>query len=187
MNQREKILAGLTGAAVLVGAALLFMPDDWLGEGVFVAADARQAKTEFVDALERIKEGPAILEAYGRVETKLAERRGDRTPEATFSFEMTEVLKKAGWETPKLKPPKQAFIKEVEDYYYVDLELEVTGEVESLVNLLIEFKNLGILIKAFELEKKNMDENEAVLKVTASRLAKADEDMLKKRKRRMRR
>lgn len=181
MSRRELILAIATVAVLGIGLVLRFAPEGDTVEpvatqletaGTFEGASPRR---QLESSIAIIEQGPEIREAYRRVEAQFPERVGNRTPEATFSDELTRMMKEQGWERPKIRPPQTTEIPEVDDYYYIDLEVQVTGELQEALNLLSAFQNKGLLIKAFDITNTNPDQQVVSMDVTVSRLARIDD------------
>ncbi len=181
MSQRERIILIVTIVVLVLGVGFRIMPENILSFGGGQVSGAREV---FEENLKLIQRGPAIREAYRRVNTQLPEQLPDTTPEATFSNEVARRLQQKGWERPLVKPAKPTEIKEVEDYYYIDLDISLEGTLEKALDVLKDFQKMGLLIKAFQIEKRNMDADEVALTVTVSRLAKMDEEELRRLKRR---
>ncbi len=179
MSRRERIILGITIAVAVVGA-LFFVHDKFAKSDEGSEGGVANAQRTFEDSFRKLQDGPAIRQAYEVVNTQLPERLPNRTPEATFSDEVTRLLKERGWPTPTVKPARPSPIPDVDDYYYIDLEVSVAGRLAEIINLMIEFKNTGLLIKAFDVDKRSMDRDEVMLNVTVARLAKMDEEKRKK-------
>lgn len=182
MNPREKKILVLTIVLLVVFVAYRMMGGQ---EGFSLASlggggRVVEARVAFLEAFEILRKGPAIDGAFARVDTKLPKAIPGRTPELTFSDEVTRILVGRNWQTPKVKPPKTSEIKDVEDYYYIDLEISVTGPLEKLVDLMVFFQEQNILVKNFKLEKPRVDSDQVNLDVTVSRLARADPEERKK-------
>ena len=184
MSGRERTLVILTAAVVIIAAAVLLVPEDFSLGGGLAGGQLDQERSIFRQSLEQLQQGPELRRAYRRVEAQFPERIGNRSPDATFTDELTRMLKEKGERTPRVKPATRTYIDDVEDYYYIDLELEITGTVQKMVDLLIDFQRTGLLIKTFDLDKRTPDRTEIVLKVTVSRLARMDEEEQRRRNRR---
>ncbi|MBI3735261.1 hypothetical protein HY256_01965, partial [Candidatus Sumerlaeota bacterium] len=101
MNQREKIILVITIVLIFIAIGMKMLPEDFLrGSGGEVAG----ARGTFEEYLNQVKIGPAIREAYQRVNTQMPERLPNSTPEATFSNEVARRLQEKGWERPTVKP-----------------------------------------------------------------------------------
>lgn len=174
MSRRELILAIATVSVLALGLIIRFTPVLSFGRGPGGAAGTEAA--QFEQNMEWIERGPLIREAYREVEAQFPETIGNRTPEATFSDELTRMMKEQGWQHPRIRPPRTSEIPDVEDYYFIDLEVEVTGELQAALRLLSAFQNTGLLIKSFNLTKPNPDANVVNMDVTVSRLARADQN-----------
>ena len=177
MNQREKIILATTIVVAVIGLGFMLENKLFQGPDSVQVAGARET---FEQYLKQVKIGPSIREAYQRVNTQMPERLPNSTPEATFSNEVAKRLQDKGWERPTVKPARPSEIKNVDDYYYIDLDLSLTGTLEKVIDVLKDFQQTGLLIKAFQIEKRNMDGEEVGLTVTVSRLAKMDEERLRK-------
>lgn len=182
MNSRERfLLIGVISAVVIAGAVFL-LPEDFSITSPFSGGDLDSARRTFRDDFDWIKKGPAIRRDYQRVEAQFPERVGTRTPESTFSDELAKMLTEKGVLNPAIKAPEQAFIEGVEDYYYIDLEVRLFGELPQMIDILTQFHQKGLLIKSLELRKSNPDVPKVQLDVRVSRLAKLDETQKKKQK-----
>ena len=140
------------------------------------------SRRAFRDARQWLERGPDIRREYLRVEAQFPEREGNRTPESTFSNEMERLLEKRGYRTPNLKQTKRTFIKDVEEYYYIDLEFDVSGTQQKMIDLLADLRQAGLQVKSFRLNKTNSENDRLLMDVIVSRLAKFDEDEIEKRR-----
>jgi hypothetical protein len=138
--------------------------------------EASAARQTFQEYFARIQYGPAIREAYDRVNTRLPERLPNSTPEATFSNEVVRLLQSRGWDRPIVKPARPSLIEDVNDYYYIDLEVRLRGGLQNIISVMLDFQKAGLLIKTFEIQKRDMDKDQLDLMVTLSRLARMDEN-----------
>lgn len=175
MNKRERIIASVTVIVIIVAGAMLWLPEDLTSGAAFGGGDLDRTRTTFRELRDLMDEGPAIRATYRRVEAQFPERIGNRTPEATFSEELSRLMVEKRGAKPTIKTPKSSEIKDAEDYYFIDLEVTELGPLELMVDLLLEFQRAGLLIKSYELVKTNADRDLVRMNVTVSRLAKIDE------------
>lgn len=174
MSRRELtlLIATLSVFAIFIG--FRFLPEGGIAGAGFGSGQLENERQQLRTNKEWIEEGQRIRKDYERVEAQFPEKVGNRSAEATFSDELTRMVKELGWNRPKIKPPRKRKIKDVEDYYYIDLDVEVVGNLDQTLALVGEFLRKGLLIKSFEISKTNPDGQNVRSDVTVSRLAKVD-------------
>lgn len=184
MSQREKVILAITIAVVLLAGALYLVPEATLERLRGDGSEVDIALDQFSLNMELVETGPAIRKAYRRVETQLPERLPNSTPEATFTNEVARKLQDLGWDRPTVLPAKPALIDGVDDYYYIDLEVRLSGTHKKTIDVMLDFARTGLLVRGFQMTKKNMDQDVVDLTVILSRLAKADADKMEKLRKR---
>lgn len=183
MSPRERGILVLTIVVVLGVIGFRMLEPMLTGDG----AEATGAKADFLKAYDSLRLGPEVRVKYAQLNTKLPPLAPGRTPELTFTDEVTRMLNARGWPAPQVEPAKTTAIKEANDYYYIDLLVKVNGPLRDVMNLLADFQDQNIIIKQFKMEKANMDAEPVALEVTVSRMAKYEPDDVKKRRGRNRR
>lgn len=184
MSQREKIILIITIVVVVFAGGLYLVPEEVLDRLRGDGSEVSIALDQFNRNMELVETGPAIREAYRRVETQLPEVLPNSTPEATFTNEVARKLQDLGWDRPTVLPAKPALIEGVDDYYYIDLEVRLSGTHLKTIEVMLDFMRTGLLIRGFQMTKKNMDQDVVDLTVVLSRLAKADAKKMEKLRKR---
>ena len=179
MKRREQFLAIITVVALIGAVAYRMMPTGG-GLSALTSGDLDSSRTTFQEFHRLLEDGPEIRERFERVAARFPERHPNRTPRATFTDELTALLKEKGWPNPTLSPAREIEIDDVDDFYYIDLDVQVAGPFAKMINLLITFQQTGLLIKSFDFQIQRIDldrdRDMVQMDVTVSRLAKWDED-----------
>ncbi len=187
MNPRERNLLIVTIIVVVLGGGYYLMPEDLSlarDAGVGNAAAERRRFEEYREWIER---GPSVKREYSRIDAIFPQQVGTQTAESTFSNELFELIKAQGWDKPTIKPARREIVEDVEDYYYIDLDIaSLVGPAQKIIDLMVELRRNGLLIKHFKMRKANADRDLITLNVTVSRLARftAEEKARMKDKRR---
>lgn len=174
MNRREKVLTILVVAAIAVAAAFQFAPEGAFEVSALGGGDLDRARRSFRESYRMLQLGPQIRLDYERFEAQFPEQVGNRTPESTFTVELDRLLTDKGWTNPQLKPPKRVKIKDIDDYYYIDIDLTLPAvrNQQDAIDLLADLQTSGLLIKHFKIAKPRPDIEVFRLDAIVSRLAK---------------
>lgn len=187
MNPRERNLLIVTVLVLILGGGYYFMPEDISLGGDAGVGNAAAESRRFDEYREWLERGPSVEREYRRIDAIFPQQVGTQTAESTFSNELFELIKAQGWDKPTIKPARREIVEDVEDYYYIDLDVaSLIGPAQKIIDVMVEFRRNGLLIKHFKMRKANPDRDLITLNVTVSRLARftAEEKKRMKKKRR---
>lgn len=187
MNPRERNLLIITILVVILGGGYYFMPEDFSLGGDVGAGNAAAESRRFEEYREWIERGPSVEREYRGIEATFPQKVGTQSAESTFSNELFELIKVQGWDKPTINPARREIIEDVEDYYFIDLDVaNLVGPAQKIIDVIAELRRNGLLIKHFKIRKANVDRDLITLNVTVSRLARftAEEKKRMNKKRR---
>jgi hypothetical protein len=177
VKKRERILLII----VLISGALGLFYRFYLADALEASASGGTLSVEqrvFRDNVKMLKDKAFIEGNYRRFDIGLPERVNNQKPDKTFVNELDKMLKQQlGIPAPKIGIPKNNWIENVDDYYFIDVNVDVDGAPEEMVTLLQNMEKHGLLIKDFTLTKTREG---AHLKVGVSRLVKHDDESRRK-------
>ncbi len=179
MNKRERTLLIVTVVVLVIGGVLYFMPENLLQTLRGGGGDLASAQKTFQNHLKTLKQGREIRAKYKRIEVGQSKPKPGQTPSEQFSNELyqllTERFRIAG---PNIEKARRETIEDVDDYYFVEIPIQVNGTRRDMVQLLINLEDIGVLIKTYELGKVSgrRGGNQVSLDVEVARLVKHDEE-----------
>jgi hypothetical protein len=176
MKSSEKTLVIATVAVVALG---LYIKLSSGGSGLFSASSGSEGnlaaeQERFRQYAGFVRDGDQIREAYNRVTLRnIPERRGNKRPGDTFVDELARILTDEFHQvSPRVDPYVPSKIPKVEDYYFVDVDVAMDGQVGEMIRLLLQMEQRGLLIKEFTLDRRT--DFRASLKVKVARLVQHD-------------
>ena len=182
MNKRERNLVIITLLVVGILLSYQFYFADKLETGDTAAAvgNLDEARSTFTDFAGTFAKGRQIRREYARIDIGIPERTGTKQPTATFSDELYKMLTtQFSVDAPRMGTPKRVAIKDVDDYYFIEIDVTITDTLDNLIKLLRELDGGGLLIKSFTLDKRSRGQDLAQLDMTVARLVKHDEESRK--------
>jgi hypothetical protein len=182
MKKSERNLTIITVTIVVLALLYNFVLADLFtgGDGgaeTSATVDLADEQTRFERYASTLRDGPAIRQRYQAI-ASLESGEGDaRTPAESFGNELYTLLtRRLNIASPRIEPPNYSVIEDVDDYYFVEIEVGVGGTYDQLVQLLLDMEQLGLLIKTFRFEMAGRGANgEVSLNVTVARLVKHDD------------
>lgn len=189
MQKREKILLFATVLVVVLGLALRFSPDEWSLGGMMAAGDLGDTRETFRRYARTLEESEQIRRDYQEIDVNIPERVGGKSPGNTFMDELNNLLtRQFGVPNPEINPYKIVDIDDVEDYYFVEVQIALSGSPDQMIRLLERLEENRLLIREFSLISEGRRTGDrATLNVTVARLVKHDEESLRRRDRLRRR
>jgi hypothetical protein len=178
MNRRERNLIIVT--VVVAAIALGFMVYDNMTASLATAdvGSLSAEQTAFRRNSRIVANFKKIRQDYNSVALRnLPPTRSNMRPVNIFQNELEHILTvEFGFPSPRVETSRMSPIPQVEDYYFVDVDVRIPGEVADLVRLLEQMERRGLLIKEFTLEQRGYGRRQsAELKVRVSRLFQHDE------------
>ena len=175
MAPRERNLAIATIAIVVLALGYHFVLGPML-EGGGLGLGGGTTRGEFKGALATLEEGETILNDYRAIAFGVKAGQDGRRPAESFSNELYNLLtQRLGIRSPRIEPPDYSIIEDVDEYYFVEIEVVVRGTYAEMTRLLRELEGLGLLIKHFRFESGGRRRREEMtLNVTVARLVKHD-------------
>lgn len=178
MNRREQILTILT--VVVVGGALLFqfvLAPMLEGGGAMTtvqAGDLDRIRNTFRNHVEKLEKSGGIRQEFEQFGFSAA--AADAGPNAgdIFRDELFELLtSRLGVSTPQISPADEFEIPNVEEYNFVEVEVQVSDTYPEIINLLRNMESRGLLIRRVKIEQRNRRDPETIeLEVDVARLVK---------------
>lgn len=182
MKTREIILLVLT-VAIMGGGVWLYTSDPGdkaaTETATVVAGDLDTVKTKFLENLKVLKNGAKTDQAYNELAVSLDDSRTPGVdPGMAAQSELYNVLtERLGVKTPEIKNWVSVPIKNVDEYYFINVSFKVGGTELEMKKLLRDMERQGFLIQSFRLAQVNHGQNSFMeMEVTVSRLVKHDKE-----------
>jgi len=180
MKPREKILLAATVLVCLV-VLYAFFPAD-LFEGATAAsgdsASLSAAQKTFQDNFTALQDPDQIRAKYQAIAFNLPEQEAGKDPGGTFQNQLFKLLvDRLGVKNPRVSSPTLSRIPSVDDYYFVDIEVQTSGTHAELMKLMQDMESLGLLIKSFKFQQGSgygIQRDQINLTVKVARLVKHD-------------
>ena len=177
LSNREQKILQLT--IVVVGGVLL-----WWGVApiwdnyVQLKEDLEAEKATFNKNKKILQRTEEIEEEFRRVEAQFPDVEEGRSPDFAFSEDVAAAVESIlpGERRPAIQPPKSEPIKNVDDYEFLNLVMDVSGQYEKLAQLLKGFDQKGFLVKSITLDHSNPDKPELSLNITLARIVKLEDE-----------
>ncbi len=178
-KKRERILMFAT---IIVAVLALFYQLGFssLYDSITETSEQLEAEKEkFEEYIEQYERKDQIEKAYKEIEGTFPPTDPNMKPEQQFIEDVANMAKKFGFLHPDFEPPKDETIENVNDYKFILLTVTVTGPLDNLSNLLIEFHRNALLIKELQLSAP-LDRDSITATITAARIAKLSEEEIER-------
>jgi hypothetical protein len=179
MNTRERLLIVATIVAAAIGLFFHSYYDDLVASlGSSEAGSLTAEQSRFRRYSGVVGERPRIEADYRKATLRnISEVRPNERPGNTFMNDLSRLLSdELGQPNPRIEPYQMSMIPEVEDYYFVDVDVTVNGEIGDLIRLLVQMEGTGLLIKEFTMEQRGTARRaNGSLRVKVSRLVQHDD------------
>jgi hypothetical protein len=177
VNKRERMLLILTLAVVVPLLAYhFFMADAIEGALAGGTGELGEARGQFRQYAKTLEDSRNIREQYQAISFTSPEREGNLSPAQTFQNQISTMLtQQFNIMTPQIESPTFSAIKDVDDYYFVDIAMQVSGPDKQIVSLIQDMNRMGLLIKRFDLKRLSLKFSDSLqLDIEVSRLVKHD-------------
>ncbi len=152
MKKREKILMLLTIVAALGGAVYSFGLGDFFDELSAQGDKLRTAQEEYVGSIETLKRSARIRREFDRFGEDIMQfGDGQLRPELRFPQEVMNICTQLKIAQPGVEPAGHEVIGGVEDYEFLTVRVRVSGDLDTIVNLLKTFEIHRLLFREVDL------------------------------------
>jgi hypothetical protein len=184
MKKRERNMIIITLAVVALVLALNFLLGDKLetSEESVSSGNLDSARETYNQYKQALKDSAKTKAAYQAIAFSQPERIPGQDPGETFQNQLSRLLiEQLRVPNPQVGTPKATEIKNVEDYYFINIDVHISGTHPELMQLLVNMQRLGLLIQSFTLKQQNKMQWEAIdMDITVARLVKHDADSKKR-------
>ncbi|AXA36419.1 MAG: hypothetical protein D6691_07300 [Candidatus Hydrogenedentota bacterium] len=177
LSKRERSILYVT-IAVVVGAVLWTQAIAPLyDQYVMLQEELERERATFNKNVEILKNAKNIELGYRRIEAQFPKEEPGKIPEHAFSEDVDAAAEALlPGERRTIEPVQHEEIKGVNEYEFLTLAMNITGELPKLAQLLKGFDQKGFLIKSIVLtHSKGIDNPELQLNVTLARIVKIEE------------
>lgn len=183
-RQREKTLMIVTAVIVVLGLGFSFMPEDlefslpMFGARIETAGSLGEARKTFRTYRGWIQRGERIEADFRRIRFASPPESPGRRPQDEFARELYDLLTRTlNVPTPDIGTAAFTRIPDVDEYYFVELEVSVEGSYDQLTDLLTQIDRRGLLIREFIMQQSRRGTDDRLsLDFVVARLVKHDED-----------
>jgi hypothetical protein len=134
-------------------------------------ATAEKTYNEYVSVW---KTRDQIEAAYSEIEGQFPKAEKDKSPDKQFSEDIARLCADLGFSYPKIQPPKDEQIEEVDDYKFITITIMTNEKIDRVAKLLNGFAQKSLLIK--ELNLVSVPDSDLItVTVTVARIAKVPE------------
>lgn len=148
-----------------------------------VSGDLETVRKKFSDNLRLLKQGKNINAEYQKLSASLEDARTPGVdPGMAAQNQLVRFLtEKLNVKTPNVTNWKSVPIKNVDEYYFINISFKVGGSEAEMKRLLQSMETLGFLIQSFHLSQINHGKDDYLeMEVTVSRLVKHDAESLRR-------
>lgn len=181
MKRREVILLIITVIIIGGGLYLFFEPEpsETGPTAALSTADLGAVRNEFAENLKFLRKGKEINGRYNQLSVSLEDTHSvGMDPGHAAENQLSKVLReRLGIATPNIQNSTPESIKNVDEYYFINIPFEVSGTEADMKRLLREMEAMGFLIQVFKMNGSAHGQTDNVtMNVTVSRLVKHDEE-----------
>lgn len=186
MNQREKILAALTGAAIVIGGGYMLIGGGdqgatTTGGGVSVSAnDLERAQRDFESMIEQVRHAPEVrrqfLELVGQdTSHSLGAERFAQRPDLAFPTQVAEWAAQVGFRAPRIGNRTEDIHRPgtrdlIEQYQLIIVTVDIAeGDLPRIAELLKVFEQRGLIIQEVRMNG-YLDSSRVSASITVARL-----------------
>lgn len=186
MKGRERGLLILTVTVICVALIYHFFLAKALEGSFSIAGGALENSREtFRRCVKTIRESGDTRQRYKEIAYSLPEQNPGQDPAETFQNQLYRLLsEQLGARNLNFGNYKYEEIKNVNDYYFVNIEVRISGTYYELIRLLKAMELQGLLIQSFQLKLEGRMQADTInLQVTVARLVKHDDASRQRSKR----
>lgn len=184
MKKRERNMIIITLAVVALALAFNFLLADKLetSEESISSGNLDSTRETYHQYKQTLKDSATIKTQYQAIAFGQPEHVSGQDPGETFQNQLSRLLtEQLKVPNPQVGTPKYTEIKNVEDYYFINIDVRISGSHAELMQLLVNMQRLGLLIQNFSLKQQNRMQWEVIdLEITVARLVKHDADSKKR-------
>jgi hypothetical protein len=186
MNQREKTILIATIVVMVGSLAFTFLPSGSNETDTPTvtqsAGDVAAARRTFMKNIATLQDGAKINDKYKSIDAAVAEQVKFGRPEQVLANNLYDLLtQRLQVPNPRIGTGQLVEIPSVNDYCFIDISVDISGNYRDIINLLSEMDRIGLLIKTFKIVQRNRNQADTVdLNLTVSRLVKVDEKIRKR-------
>jgi acetolactate synthase regulatory subunit len=184
MKKSEIILLVATVIVMGGGLYLTLTPEETAESAVTAvsAGDLQAAREKFHKNLKLMKDGAGINEEFKRFAVSMEDTKTAGDPGMAATTQLFNVLHdQLGIQQPVISISREELIQNVEEYYFINIKIQVGGTEAEMKKLLRNMEQLGFLIKSFKMSLRSHGQDDQVdMDVTVSRLIKHDDYSRKK-------
>lgn len=182
ISAREKKL--LTICAIVVLSGLAFLPSmlgDAIGAQDFNDEALIEAKQQFEEYKELMEDWPRIKEELAAIDDYLPDEDfGDREPRDVLPIKVNDLFGQFSV-TAKSDPPRNEFIRDIDEYKWLLIEVKFSAEEKTTMNILKALDNQGFFINDLTMNS-TLDKDNLNVSLSLKRLVKVTEEELRIRR-----
>ena len=177
LHARELRFAYATGAAAVAALLWFYGVKPIVERYTELSANLETEESKFKANRDILSRTSKIEEAYRRVEATFP-AQDDRNPDDAFAEDVDAAAKEILPDKRRtVEPAKTEEIKGVTGYEFLTLNMGITGDLDSLAQLLKGFDQKGFLIKSLSIQhNRGIDDKELKLDVSLARIVKTEEE-----------
>ncbi len=177
LNKRERVLMIATGVAAAGALRYVFGVGDVLDQFSQQSTQLEAAEKQYVDALETLKNAPAIMERYRALEGLMPPAPAGKRLDLMFTEDLVTLARGMN---VRPEPAEYEEIPGSEQFEYVTSRLRTEGNLDSIVTLLKAMDSRGLLFREVELLG-SRDQETIRANIRVARIAPVPEDVIKAR------
>jgi hypothetical protein len=178
MSKREQVLMIATLAVAAIALLYQFGFSRVYEAFSSTARELAAGEETYKEYVENLKTRDKIEAAYREIEDQFPKTEKNKTPDKQFSEDIASLCSELGFKYPKIQPPKDEEIEEVDDYKFITITVVTRDKLESVAKMLKGFAARSLLIKELTLST-SLDSDLITVSATVARIAKVPEDELK--------
>jgi hypothetical protein len=178
ISKREQILMVATITVALVALLYQFGFSRIYEAFSSTAGELASAEKTYNEYVSVLKTRDQIEAAYRDIEDQFPKAEKDKSPDKQFSEDIARLCSSLGFSYPKIQPPRDEQIEEVDDYKFITITVVTNEKLDNVAKLLKGFASRSLLIKELNLSS-GLDSDLVTVTVTVARIAKVPESEVK--------
>lgn len=181
ISKRERIILIITIIVVIGGIGSQFGVSNFFASFATTIGELGQKQQVYESYLKQLDKMPAIQKNYRSIERQFAKNSPNKSADQIFTEDIESLCNKLQLGFPRIEPPLQAIIENVDNYNEISLTVHASGDLQKIVRLLKGFNEASLIITALKISSP-LDRNIMDIDVTVARITKVEPVVEEKKK-----